>query len=182
MDAKLPSNKPAMENIMSSTELLPGTDPVPTLKNILLADDDPDDCDLFRIAIRELKIEATLTTVYDGVQLMNLLKEYGTLPCVLFLDQNMPKKNGTACLKEIKSDEKLSKLPVYILSTSSDKDTIKKLYLGGARHYIKKPNGFSDLKKLVLHALKLTVQDQDCTGGIKELQSEENFVLSNTVS
>ena len=157
-----------------------GTDPVPSLKNILLADDDPDDCDLFRTAISELKIGASLTMVYDGVQLMNLLKEYGTLPCVLFLDQNMPKKNGMTCLKEIKNDEKLRSLPVYILSTSFDKNMIKTLYEKGAKHYIRKPNGFLDLKQVILNALTLTVLNQHAPVEMGELQSEENFVLVNS--
>ena len=65
----------------------------PTTLNLLLADDDSDDCFFFKEALEELTISAKLTTVNDGVQLMKLLSTTGTpLPDALFLDLNMPRK------------------------------------------------------------------------------------------
>ncbi len=154
-------------------------DPVPLIINILLADDDTDDCDLFRAALCELNVAAEFIVVYDGAELMKLLKQYNTLPCVLFLDQNMPKKNGMTCLQEIKEDEKLRSLPVFILSTSFDKDIINQLYAKGAKHYMRKPNGFSDLKQLILHALTITAQEKKINQINNSPEPEENFVLEN---
>ena len=156
-----------------------GADPVPSVVNILLADDDLDDCDLFKTALSELNIGAEIRVVYDGAELMKLLKQYNPLPCVLFMDQNMPKKNGMACLQEIKEDEKLRPLPVYILSTSFDKDIIKQLYTKGAEHYIRKPNGFSDLKQVILHALTITALNKKIDQSNKSPEPEENFVLEH---
>ncbi len=86
--------------------------------NILLADDDLDDCLFFKEALEELPLSTNLTTVHNGDQLMERLALKKTrLPHVLFLDLNMPGKNGFACLKEIRLDDKLQKLPVFIFSS-----------------------------------------------------------------
>ena len=76
--------------------------------NLLLADDDEDDCDFFKEALDELLLPTSLVTVNDGVQLMDFLSESGAenLPDILFLDLNMPRKNGLECLTEIKQLEK----------------------------------------------------------------------------
>ena len=72
---------------------------------ILLADDDVDDCIFFREALEELPVNASLTTVKDGVQLIQHLTDNpNPFPDVLYLDLNMPRKNGFECLSEIKSN------------------------------------------------------------------------------
>ncbi|MFD2940687.1 response regulator [Flavobacterium notoginsengisoli] len=124
--------------------------------NLLLADDDEDDCLFFKEALDETSINAPLSIVHDGVQLMDYLKSNNTtanFPDVLFLDLNMPKKNGLECLAEIKADEKLKKLPVIIFSTSLDSEIINNLYKNGASYYIRKPGDFSKLKKVIEIAL-----------------------------
>lgn len=118
---------------------------------ILLAEDDDDDSLLFHEVFNELPIISTLNRVRDGEELMSLLGNSAPhqLPDVLFLDINMPRKNGFECLIEIKNDEKLKNLPVIILSTSSGKDLVNKMYQAGASLYICKPNEFGHLKKVV---------------------------------
>jgi CheY-like chemotaxis protein len=124
--------------------------------HILLADDDKDDRFLFREALSELPISTTLETVHDGEQLMVYLSEHqDKLPQVLFLDLNMPRKNGFECLSEIKTNDKLSALPVVMFSTSYprdehyESDMIKMLFNIGAREYIRKPGNFSELKSAI---------------------------------
>jgi CheY-like chemotaxis protein len=119
--------------------------------NIVLADDDEGDRLLFIEALKDLKIKVDVNTVNDGVYLMEYLaKEDTPLPFLLFLDLNMPRKNGLQCLKEIRATEKLREVPVAIYSTSSTEADIEKTFLNGANVYIKKPNDFSSLKE-VLH-------------------------------
>src|SRR5436190_20290480 len=90
---------------------------------ILLADDDKDDCFLFREALSELPVPTNLVTVHDGEQLMSYLTEHAKdLPDVLFLDLNMPRKNGFECLTEIKHTDTLKDLPVIMFSTSYPRD------------------------------------------------------------
>ncbi len=141
---------------------------------LLLADDDKDDCLFFKEALEELPITAKLTTVHDGEQLMQLLEEAKfepPPPHVLFLDLNMPRKNGFEVLSELKQDEKLSKLPVIIFSTSFEQDVANLLYKKGAHYYIRKPAEFSQLKKVIYQALILAT-DENMTQPAKE-----NFVI-----
>ena len=125
---------------------------------ILLADDDIDDCLFFKEALEELPIHALLTVVPNGEALMELLSETEQLPDILFLDLNMPRKNGYACLVEIKKSEKLKKLPVITLSTSFEQDIVNRIYQNGAQYYIRKPNNFSQLKHLIHSAIKFAAQ------------------------
>jgi CheY-like chemotaxis protein len=133
--------------------------------NILLADDDKDDCYLFREALSEIPLETNLETVHDGEQLMTYLNEHADdLPHVLFLDLNMPKKNGFECLTEIKHSDKLKQLPVIMFSTSYprdmhyEQDIIKVLYNIGAQDYIRKPEDFNKLKQ-VIHKMLMKITD-----------------------
>ena len=72
--------------------------------HIILADDDEDDRMFFSDAFEELKINTKVQTCNDGVELMKYLNnEDSILPHVLFLDLNMPMKNGIECLDEIKA-------------------------------------------------------------------------------
>jgi CheY-like chemotaxis protein len=123
---------------------------------VLLADDDRDDCFLFREALSELPFNTHLETVNDGEQLMTYLhKHVDTLPHVLFLDLNMPRKNGFECLSEIKHHDKLQALPVVMFSTSYprdmhyENDIMKLLYKIGAWDYIRKPENFNQLKEVI---------------------------------
>ena len=70
--------------------------------HIILADDDRDDHLFFKEAMEELKVAAHITTVENGEELMQLLNEKTNDAChVLFMDLNMPRKNGFECLEEI---------------------------------------------------------------------------------
>jgi CheY-like chemotaxis protein len=118
--------------------------------HILLAEDDDDDSMLFKEALTEISLHANLRRVKDGEELMQNLSKTGVqLPDIIFLDINMPRKNGFECLLEIKKSEKLKNLPVVILSTSSGKDLVVKMYNAGANLYICKPSQFAHLKKII---------------------------------
>lgn len=83
--------------------------------NILLVDDDKDDRFFFARALKALSIPTILVTISDGEQLMSYLsKNSEQLPDVLFLDLNMPRKNGNECLSEIKLNKKIKQLPVIL--------------------------------------------------------------------
>ena len=115
--------------------------------NICLADDDEDDRLFFTDAFDELKINTKVSTFNDGVELMNYLNDDASiLPNVLFLDLNMPKKNGVECLLEIKQNERFSDIAIAIYSTSSSEEHIEETFVNGANIYIKKPNDFENLK------------------------------------
>jgi CheY-like chemotaxis protein len=141
--------------------------------NILLADDDTDDCIFFKEALKELLLSTHLTTVNDGEQLMQLLtNESNVLPHVLFLDLNMPRKNGFECLTEIKLSKKLKQLPVIIFSTSFEEGVVNLLYKNGAQYFIRKPSEFLKLKKILQQSLALITKEN-----ISQ-PTRENFVIS----
>lgn len=128
--------------------------------NILVADDDADDCFFFEKALREIPIATKLTIVNDGERLMDYLsKNTSTLPNILFLDLNMPLKSGFECLTEIMEDEILKNLYVVMFSTSYtfdpsyEQSMIEVLYRLGAKDYIRKPGDFSNLKELIHQSL-----------------------------
>ncbi len=114
---------------------------------LLLADDDEDDCFLFQQALEELALLVHLTVVHDGEELMQLLyQEDAQLPDLLFLDLNMPRKNGFECLTLIKQDERFKKFPVIIYSTSSKAEFLNATNgQNDAQYYLQKPAKFSEL-------------------------------------
>lgn len=125
---------------------------------IWLVDDDPDDCILFQTALEQISISSRLTVVYNGEQLMEFLNKNIILPDILFLDLNMPRKNGFNCLTEIKKADRLKVIPIIVLSTSFRQTMADQLYVNGAQHYLRKPNTFLQLKtsihKVIILALK----------------------------
>lgn len=136
--------------------------------NILLADDDFDDCNFFKEALDALQIATKLTTVNDGDQLMRHLSENAdALPHVLFLDINMPRKNGLECLLEIKRDPKLREIPVVILSTLNERQKIDSVFKIGGHVYIHKPSNFAQLKQVLLNALPIAIEHRFSKGPLK---------------
>jgi CheY-like chemotaxis protein len=144
--------------------------------NILLADDDKADCLLFKEALEELPLSTRLTTVYNGEQLIEKLTKKGNkFPDVLFLDLNMPRKNGFASLGQIKRSTELQNLPVIIFSTASDAESVKNVFRDAAHYYICKPFDFSQLKKVIYEALTLVTQKNN------PLPREENFIIKGSI-
>ena len=121
---------------------------------LILADDDKDDCLIFQEVLAELPVDTQLTLVHNGDQLMHELANTSAfLPDVLFLDLNMPRRDGNQCLVEIKSNPVLTQLPVIVYSTSYDQKTVLQLFDLGARFYIRKPCDFVRLKEVIYDAL-----------------------------
>lgn len=150
-----------------------------SIQHIFLADDDQDDCLLFKEALEELSLPVELTIVNNGEQLMEALNKDAPLPDILFLDLNMPRKNGFECLSEIKQSEKLKGLPVVILSTSFNQNIINQLYTQGAQHYIRKPNEFSKLSAIIHRALTSTTQALTISNaGTFTQPSKEYFLIA----
>jgi CheY-like chemotaxis protein len=145
----------------------------PNPLHILLADDDEDDRLIFRDALNEVKVKTKVTMVNDGVQLMEYLQETEEeLPHIVFLDLNMPRKGGIECLKEIRNDAKLKDLSIAIYSTSASEQDIEDTFIKGANIYIKKPNDFSTLVKVLGEVI--TINWQYHTSDL----NKENFLLS----
>lgn len=145
----------------------------PTPIHIMLADDDEDDRLFFKEAFEEVKIKYKISTFNDGEQLMDHLYEANNpLPDIIFLDLNMPRKSGIECLKEIRNNERLQKISVAIYSTSSSEQDIEDTFVSGANVYIKKPNDFNMLKKILSDVVHINWQY--ITDGL----NKDSFILS----
>jgi len=128
---------------------------------IILAEDDKDDQELFMEALSATKIPSEVTTVGNGEQLLNTLKDPAEpKPDIVFIDINMPVMGGKEALEEIKSDKELKEIPAVMLSTSNHPADIEETLKKGANLYIQKPNSFTGfiliLKKVfALHWTKV---------------------------
>ena len=141
--------------------------------HVLLADDDEDDRNFFKDAFGEIKINTDVKLVNDGVELMEYLNQPDiVLPHILFLDLNMPRKNGLECLLEIKKIDRLKNIAIAIYSTSASDSDIEETFVKGANIYIKKPNDFEALKKTL--SVVTTLNWQYHTNSL----NKETFLLS----
>jgi two-component system, chemotaxis family, response regulator Rcp1 len=115
--------------------------------NILMVEDNPTDVMLATEALSNVKTANHLHVAHDGIEAMDFLHQRGAFteaprPDLIFLDLNMPRKNGHEVLAEIKSDVRLKRVPVVILTTSKSEIDIAKAYDLHANCYISKPVNF----------------------------------------
>ena len=142
-----------------STKKKSVSNPISRTITILLADDDKTDCLLFKEALEELPVSTLLNLVHNGEQLIEELnKKTNKLPDIIFLDLNMPRKNGFASLGQIKRSTELQNIPVIIFSTASDEKSVKNVFKDAAHYYICKPVDFSQLKKVIYEAITIVTQ------------------------
>lgn len=143
--------------------------------HILLADDDQDDCEFFQEALAGIPINTQLTIVDNGKHLMEWLTEYSSdLPDLLFLDLNMPCKNGQECLKEIRQVPYLASLPIIILSLTVNPTLVDELYTNGALFYVKKPHSIEVLTQIIKQALSMPDEKK----GVQ--RSRQDFVMRSS--
>ena len=139
--------------------------------HILLADDDSDDTFLFQEALEQIPIHTRLDIAENGIELMQTLKSYLTTPDIIFLDMNMPVKNGLECLFEIRNSDQYKHIPVIMLSTSVANYLLESAYQGGANLYIQKPTNFSGLVSVIEKCLTLKNQENP--------SQPEQFLIKN---
>ena len=120
-----------------------------TPRNIVLADDDSDDRDLFTEAVGLINPEVQVSIVKDGEELIDYLTKNLPGPDMIFLDLNMPRKNGKECLDEITSHAVWKEIPVVIYTTSINPKDVDDCTRKGAFDFIRKPNSFEGLKTIL---------------------------------
>lgn len=144
----------------------------PEKLHIVLAEDDQDDRLLFKSVFNHVKINHTLKVCEDGLELMDYLRSTEEKPHIIFLDLTMPGKSGMECLKEIRKERDMRDITVAIYSTSSVQETIEQAFILGANVYIKKPNEFDDLKKILTEIIYINWQY------ITEGFNKEHFMIN----
>jgi len=141
--------------------------------NIFLADDDEDDTFLFQEALEQLPLPSYLVTAENGLELMKKLKSSEVVPDIIFLDMNMPVKNGLECLTELRATDTFKETPVIILSTSVAGYLLESAFNAGANLYVQKPTSFSNL---------ISILDK-CLAKKSDLAAQrnlDNFLIANS--
>ncbi len=121
---------------------------------ILLVEDNPADVRLTVEALKEGKILNNLHVAKDGVEALDILYkrppyEKSIRPDLIFLDLNLPRKDGREVLAEIKEEEKLKRIPVVVLTTSKAEEDVLKSYGLHANCYITKPVDLDQFIKVI---------------------------------
>jgi two-component system, chemotaxis family, response regulator Rcp1 len=121
---------------------------------VLLVDDSPADTDLTRDILSHCRQRFRVSAVTDGVEAIEFLRRAGKYaqvptPDLMVLDLNLPRKDGRAVLKELKSDPNLSKIPVVVFTTSQASSDIMRCYELGANCYLRKPGNLADFTAVV---------------------------------
>jgi DNA-binding NarL/FixJ family response regulator len=141
----------------------------PTISNIIFCEDDEDDRFLFNDVLRDFHSKLKVEFLSNGVRLMQLLKHY--VPDLLFLDLEMPYKNGLECLVEIRGSASLEQLPVVVFSSTTRPSNIQTAYDLGAHLFLVKSPTFSEYASSIKAVLQLdwsrpnSVKEQYCING-----------------
>lgn len=137
--------------------------------NVLLVDDDSEESYLFNEALEHAHLDIRLSRANDGNDLMVYLLNQPA-PDLVFMDINMPYKDGVEALTEIRSNPKFKDLPLIIYSTTKNEDSINACYEKGANLFVIKPNDFDEMVQVV---------KKICTFDWKNFTkpSRENFVI-----
>lgn len=129
------------------------------VSSIVLADDDEDDALVFSETVREIDPAIRVEHVADGIKLMQFLQQY--YPDIVFIDLDMPRKNGLECLREIRNHPVLTKLPVIVFSSTTRPANIQTAYEIGADLYLIKTSQIKDYVSAIRAILQLNWQQPE---------------------
>jgi CheY-like chemotaxis protein len=124
---------------------------------ILLADDNPDDALLMKLAFRKAGIINPIYVVKDGTEAIEYVKGEGTysdrrrypFPALLLLDLKMPRLSGFEVLSWIRQQPGLKRLIIIVLTHSSESPDIDRAHELGANSYLVKPSNFDNFVEMV---------------------------------
>ena len=129
---------------------------MPSLRPILVAEDNPNDVELTLTALRSLKLNNEIVVVHDGSEVLDYLRRKNSFqsrervqPAVVLLDLKMPRVDGLEALSQIRADPELSTLPIVILTSSREETDLVRGYQLGANAYVVKPVDFDEFMAAV---------------------------------
>jgi CheY-like chemotaxis protein len=127
-----------------------------TDRQILMADDDADDRFLLKAAFEDNEVPNPIIFFEDGERLLDYLLgvSLDNHPLLIFLDLNMPKRDGREVLLALRNNENWNTIPIIIFSTSNAPEDIRSAYQLGANCYIIKPSSYEGLKEVILNVQK----------------------------
>lgn len=116
--------------------------------NCLLIDDDPEDQEIFLLALGDMSIQVDCRTANDGLQALEILSDPQQFTAdLIFLDLNMPRMDGKECLVRMRQMPHLQTVPIIIYTTSkAEHHRAETIRLGGT-HFYTKPTCITELSK-----------------------------------
>jgi CheY-like chemotaxis protein len=119
---------------------------------ILLVEDNPDDVELTLRAFERSNVANEVVVVRDGQEALDYLSGTGAhagrdpsmLPQVVLLDLKLPKVEGLEVLRRLRADERTRRLPIVVLTSSSEERDVVESYDRGANSYVRKPVDFAE--------------------------------------
>jgi len=151
---------------------------------VLLAEDDPDDQLLVREAWALQQLPYELCIVKDGQEAVDYLQHRGLYatqaaprPRLILLDLNMPRKNGFETLAEVKADRALSRIPVVILTSSSETAFVEQTRRLGAQGYLVKPPSLQKLGEVLEAAVRFWLETAEPRPKVDEYELHEYLEL-----
>jgi two-component system response regulator len=125
---------------------------LPSDREILLVEDNPDDVELTLRAFEKNHIDNAVVIARDGTQALDYLFGTGEYadrggparPAVVLLDLQLPGVSGLEVLRRLRADERTAVLPVVVLTSSREEQDILSSYRLGANSYVRKPVDFPE--------------------------------------
>ena len=129
----------------------------PPPAELLLVEDNPDDLELILRSLSRPPFQGRVFAVRDGAEALDFLFGTGIYasragnppPKVILLDLKLPKVTGKEVLKRVRSDERLRRVPVVILTSSRQERDVAESYALGANSYVVKPVRFDELSRVI---------------------------------
>ncbi len=143
-------------------------------KRVILVDDDSDDRELFAEAVSFVNPLIAVELKRDGEELMNYLADVDAAPDVIFLDLNMPRKNGKECLSEIRAQPRFLDTRIVIYTTSLNPLDVDETFNQGAFRFVRKPSSFEGLKEMLDKLLSNDLFNAT-------VRTRENFVVTGNL-
>jgi two-component system, chemotaxis family, response regulator Rcp1 len=119
-----------------------------THPSILLIEDSPGECELFRLALIQTSFDVVLYTQHDADAALHFLEDrvyHHTFPAVILLDLKLGRRSGCDFLIRVRADARFSAIPVVVFTTSDDQTDLAHCYAKGANGYVVKPGTYDKL-------------------------------------
>ncbi|MBV8326302.1 response regulator [Chryseobacterium sp.] len=140
--------------------------------NVIVADSDENTLIFFKNICKELKISIKVQCFHNGIDVMEYLNnDEALIPEIIFLKYDLPQKHSLDCIDEIKGNVKFSNMVTAVYSEPITENEIEDIFVKGGNIFIKKPDAFESLKKVLSEVI--TINWQYHTSGL----NKENFIL-----
>jgi CheY-like chemotaxis protein len=128
---------------------------MPTLRPILLVEDNLNDIELALSALKRNQVANEVVIARHGGEALDYLHRRGSHadrrddPLFILLDLKMPLVDGLTVLEEIKADTRLRMIPVVMLTSSSEEADLVRSYQLGVNGYVVKPVDFPQFVEVI---------------------------------